>query len=166
MGRGNNGPRTQWDWATLGLGHDGTGPRAQWEWVTMGLGHKGPGPRDWASMGLGHKGPGPRHWATVRLGHNGVVPPWDWATMGQGTGPQWDSKTKQTHCTFVACDSEWATVAFHDAFWVAVKVVYSQWCLVVTWLVPSETAVDSHTFCVHHITMHQSTVTLHTKPCT
>ena len=42
------------------------------------------------------------------------------------------STLKQIHCTFVACDFEWVTVAFYDAVWTSTQVVYLQCCLVVT----------------------------------
>ena len=49
------------------------------------------------------------------------------------------SASEQTHCVLVVCDSEWVTVA---------EVVYLQRCLVVTQLVPRETAaVSAHVVC-------------------
>ena len=53
------------------------------------------------------------------------------------------STLEQTHCVLVACDSKWVTVAFYSAFRISIQVVYLQHCLVVTWLVPHETAVVS-----------------------
>ena len=50
------------------------------------------------------------------------------------------SNLNQTHCTVVACDSEWVTVTFYSASWISTKVVSLQHCLVLTWLVPCETA--------------------------
>ena len=58
---------------------------------------------------------------------------------------------------------EWVTVALHNAFWISALSVYSTvwllhgWCQVK--LLPSQ-----HTFCVHHTTMHQFTVSLYSKP--
>lgn len=31
------------------------------------------------------------------------------------------SALEQTHCAFVGCDSEWATVAFYCAFWLSIQ---------------------------------------------
>ena len=50
------------------------------------------------------------------------------------------STLKQTHCGLVACDYRRAAVAFYSAFWSSTRIVYLQHCLVVTWLVPHETA--------------------------
>ena len=47
------------------------------------------------------------------------------------------SALEQIHCTFAACDSKWVTV--YSTFWISTKV-YLQCCLVVTWVVPCETA--------------------------
>ena len=47
------------------------------------------------------------------------------------------SALKQTHCTFDTSDSKWVTVTFYAHFSMSTKV---QCCLVVTWLVPLETA--------------------------
>ena len=49
---------------------------------------------------------------------------------------------------FVACGSEWVTVAFNSAFSISTEVVYLQHCLIVTWLVPCETAtILAHSVC-------------------
>ena len=50
------------------------------------------------------------------------------------------SALEQTHWAFVACDSKRLAVAFYNAFWTFTEVVYLQRCLVLTWLVPRETA--------------------------
>ena len=47
---------------------------------------------------------------------------------------------KQTHWTLVACDSKWVTAVFCSAFWISTKMVHLWRCLIVTWLVPHETA--------------------------
>ena len=39
--------------------------------------------------------------------------------------------------------NEWLASSFFGAFWISIKVVYIQCCLVVTWLVPRETAAVS-----------------------
>ena len=63
----------------------------------------------------------------------------------------------QAHCTLVTCDSESVTVAFYHAFGISTKVVCLQRCLVITWLVPHETAaVSAHIF-IHHTTTHHVT---------
>ena len=52
------------------------------------------------------------------------------------------SAVEQTHCTSVACDSMWATVAFYEMFWISTKVE----CIQYFWLlhlVPHETAAIS-----------------------
>ena len=36
------------------------------------------------------------------------------------------STSKRIHCTLVACDPEWVTVALHCVFWISTKVVYLQ----------------------------------------
>ena len=46
--------------------------------------------------------------------------------------------------------NEWLASSFFGAFWISIKVVYMQCCLVVTWLVPRETAAFS-TFSVYTI---------------
>ena len=53
------------------------------------------------------------------------------------------SALEQTHCAFVACKSEWVTVALYSAFSISTEVVCLHRCLVVTWLVPRETAAVS-----------------------
>ena len=63
------------------------------------------------------------------------------------------SALEQTHCALVACDSKWVTVAFCGTFLTFTQVVYLQRCLVVTWLVPRETAAVSARFCTPcHVT--------------
>ena len=61
------------------------------------------------------------------------------------------SALEQTHCAFVACDSEWVTGTFYSAFiWISIEVVYLQRYLVVAWLVlvPCEIAAASaHVLC-------------------
>ena len=42
------------------------------------------------------------------------------------------SALEQTHCTFVACDSEWVTAAFYSVFWMSTEAVCLLHCLVVT----------------------------------
>ena len=44
---------------------------------------------------------------------------------------------------WIICNYEWVTVALYSAFWISTQVVYLQRCLVVTWLVPRETAACS-----------------------
>ena len=47
------------------------------------------------------------------------------------------------------------------------EVVYLQLYLVVTWLVPRETAaVSAHVVCMHPAVMHQFTVSIYSKPQT
>ena len=50
------------------------------------------------------------------------------------------SALRQTHCAFVTCKSKWVTVAFYGTFWISTKVMYTQYCLVVTWMMICETA--------------------------
>ena len=51
---------------------------------------------------------------------------------------------EQTHWAFLACDSQWVTVFFfYSAFWKSTQVVYLQCFMVVTWLMPRETAAVS-----------------------
>ena len=81
------------------------------------------------------------------------------------------SALEQTHCANVACGSEMVTVAFYNAFWIFTSVGYLQRCLIVTWMVPHETAaVSAHVLCTpynhapcHVTTMHHVTL-LHAKP--
>ena len=72
------------------------------------------------------------------------------------------STIQQTHCTFVACDSEWVTVAFCSVFWISTEVVYVQHCLVLTWLVQCKTAAISARF-VYTL---QTCTMSHTGTCT
>ena len=72
------------------------------------------------------------------------------------------SALEQIHLALVACDSEWVT--FYSAFWISTAVVnYSAVWLLHGWchvkLPPSR-----RTFCVHHTTTHQFTMSLHSKP--
>ena len=53
------------------------------------------------------------------------------------------STLEQSHCSSVACDSKRVTVAFRSLFGIPTQVVYLQCCLIVTWLVPRETAIIS-----------------------
>ena len=58
------------------------------------------------------------------------------------------SAFEQTHCTHLACDSEWATLSF---FYRAFYGIHQQRCLVVTWLVTRQTAaVSVHILCTPH----------------
>ena len=57
------------------------------------------------------------------------------------------STLEHTHWALVACVSEWVTVAFKSEFWISTEVVYLQHCLIVTWLVPRETAAVSIQWC-------------------
>ena len=64
------------------------------------------------------------------------------------------SAIEQTHCALVAWNSEWVTVSFYSAFvfvlvlLISIKVAYLPRYLVVTWLVPRETAaVSVHVLC-------------------
>ena len=71
---------------------------------------------------------------------------------------------KQAHCTFVRCDSKWATVAFYSMLEYPPKwCIYSAFWLLHGWchvkLLPFQCM-----FCVHHTTMHQFTVSLHSQP--
>ena len=76
---------------------------------------------------------------------------------------------EQTHCTFVACDPKWGTVAFYSAFWTSTKVVYLHCCLAVTWLVLRETSavlVSSGTPYNHapcHVTSCKATYVMNNK---
>ena len=65
------------------------------------------------------------------------------------------SALEQTHCTVVTCDSEWVTA--------------SKWCTYSTiWLLHGwchvRLLLSWHMFCVHHITMHEFTVSFFAKP--
>ena len=58
------------------------------------------------------------------------------------------SALKQTHCDLVSCDFERLTAAFIARFLISTKVANLQRYLVVTWLVPRETAaVSVHILC-------------------
>ena len=75
------------------------------------------------------------------------------------------SALEQTHCTLVACDSEWVTAAFHSAFWKSTEVMYLQ-----RWIGCRTTGATWNccrlgAFCVHHTTMHHVT-SFHAKPHT
>ena len=65
----------------------------------------------------------------------------------------------QTHCAVVTCDSMWVTsFLLHIFEYISTKLVYLQCCLVVTWLVPRETAAIS----AHSVyTMQACTVSCH-----
>ena len=60
---------------------------------------------------------------------------------------------EQTHRALVTCDCNWVVMAFSSTFFfcfflILTEVVYLQRCLVVTWLVPRETAaVSGHVLC-------------------
>ena len=56
------------------------------------------------------------------------------------------SALEQTHRTCVERDSTWLTVAFYSVFWTAIKMVYLQRCLIVTWLVPRKTVAITARF--------------------
>ena len=63
----------------------------------------------------------------------------------------------QTDCTLVVFNSEWVIAALHSVFWLSPK--WLKHCLVVTWLVPRETAaVSAHVLCttaqIHFIRSH------------
>ena len=75
------------------------------------------------------------------------------------------STIEQTQCAFVACDSNWVTVAFCGAFWIVTQVVYWQRCFGVTWLVPRETAVVS-AYSVYAIQLCAMSRHTHAKPHT
>ena len=58
------------------------------------------------------------------------------------------SALEQTHCAFLACYSKWVSVTFYSPFLISpflisTEVVNGQCCLVVTWLVPRETALSA-----------------------
>ena len=62
--------------------------------------------------------------------------------------------------------SKWVSVASHRAFWTFSEVVSLQRCLVVRlhgWC-HVKLLLSRRSFCVHHITMHQITVSFHSKP--
>ena len=56
------------------------------------------------------------------------------------------SVLEQTHCTEFLCDPDWVTVALYSFLEYPFK--WLQCCLVVTWLVPCETAaISAHVLC-------------------
>ena len=53
------------------------------------------------------------------------------------------SASKQIQCTLIVCDPEWMTEALHSTFLnINRSGVFTAYCLVVTWLVPRETALQ------------------------
>ena len=65
----------------------------------------------------------------------------------------------------LACNSEGVTVSFYTrVLLISTEVVYWQRSVVVAWLVPREMLPFRRRFCVHHSTMHQFTVSLHSTP--
>ena len=50
------------------------------------------------------------------------------------------SAFEQTLCTFVMCDSKWVTFFFFSMYWISTEVVHLHFSLILTWLVPHETA--------------------------
>jgi len=76
------------------------------------------------------------------------------------------SAPQQTHCGLVKCDSEWVTASFYSSFvflyarkWITDGAVWFLHCWCHVKLLPSRGK-----FCVHQSTMHQFTVSLHSKP--
>ena len=58
------------------------------------------------------------------------------------------SASEQTHCALVICNCEWGAVALHSTVRVSTEMMYLQHCLVVTWLLPHETAaISTHVLC-------------------
>ena len=85
------------------------------------------------------------------------------------------SVSKHIHWALVVCNSEWVSVILHRVFfeypikWCTYRVVQSShgWChgYIGPWLMPCETAaISPQVLCVHDTTMHQSTVSLYSKP--
>ena len=71
------------------------------------------------------------------------------------------SASKQTSCTLAVCDFEWVTVALHNAAFLLSKWWTYSAGLVVTWLVPHETATASaHVLCSPYDHAPVSSVTL------
>ena len=78
------------------------------------------------------------------------------------------SALKQTHCTHVACGSEWVTASFflfllkrvfqYSTTRCTNSVIWFLYCWCRAKLLPSR-----YKFSVHHTTMHQFTVLLHSK---
>ena len=65
-----------------------------------------------------------------------------------------------------AYDSKWVSVALHCAFWTFKEVVSLQHCLTVRfhgWC-HVKLLLSRGSFCVHHIAMHQITVSFYSKP--
>ena len=58
--------------------------------------------------------------------------------------------------TLQSCVTEWVTVALHSTLWISTK---RGLIFIHIWLVPTQC-----TFCGHHTTMHQFTVSLYSKP--
>ena len=73
----------------------------------------------------GHKQPG-------GTGHSMTTCTWPKLSNDDGSYIAILSALKQTHCTFVACDSEWVTAAFYSVFWMSTEAVCLLHCLVVT----------------------------------
>ena len=69
------------------------------------------------------------------------------------------SISKQIHCTLVICDFEGVTVALRSTFSISTPVMYLQYYLVDTWLLPYKTvAISVHVLCLP--TTRQFTVSL------